>query len=59
MAKALRSIPHSTLNHRTQENFLQKVSKRAQHLTLSGVLTIRGQDVAFIMKLAGVTKWHY
>jgi hypothetical protein len=49
----------SRSNHRMQENFLKKVFKRAQHLAPSGVLTIRGQDVAFIMKLAGVTQWHY
>jgi len=34
----------------------KKVSKRAQHFAPSGVLTSRGQDVAFVMKLAGVTQ---
>ena len=59
MAKALRSIPHSSLIYQLpppHEIFLKKVFKRAQHLAPSGVLLSRGQDVAFVMKLAGVTQ---
>ena len=36
--------------------FLKILFKRAQHLAPSGVLLSRGQDVAFVMKLAGVTQ---
>ena len=52
-AKALLAYPQLRSISRHQGKVLKKLSKRAQHLPPSGVLTNRGQDVAHLVQTRG------
>ena len=52
-AKALLAFPQLRSISRHQGKVLKKLSKRAQHLPPSGVLTNRGQDVAHLVQTRG------